>query len=570
MFVLSANTDYDTMSPQNFESFRKGQNNLSKLIKENIFNKEGIEKVINQSITSEFEVQQDILDKLTPLFPISANPSITDFIIEAHSGLRGKFKPDYDKFSRIFKNDLLYSLYANNTSYVSNYSSFLRKDSTQNIKTLYDSIKVRLEERGIKSENKIFDLARFNSSEKVDYIRTGLRQTSYDYSVDFYREEFERGINYFHPELSPGTNEADGLLIDDIQDWFEAFAVAGIMGTNLNKKFDSYLPLIPENFYTNSMNDILKDFVGLSEEQQKEYLTSFYKNFRFNHPELFGVRPNVLQKNLPFYKDYINEAPEVAEITEEQSEADVIPTETQKSTESNQLNLFEDQPRLTPQEIAERERLERESVIDFQQESIANEELYYEYTLDKQSFTDLDLPAEAKVLQEMRPTRDSFVNFSDKANLQGSEGKSLILNYIAKKGDGFTLDIIAQRASDIDNREITPQDIIDFMLRYPGGIGTINSKSENTYYGFNNPDVNSKYDSIRDLIKKRKNQRRQSSTTSSVTNMEDDIFGSLGDLNDIDFNVQNNQAAQDSLDDIRNKNKDGKENKCNPLDPSNS
>jgi hypothetical protein len=559
MFVLSANTDYDTMSPQNFESFRKGQNNLSKLIKENIFNKEGIEKVINQSITSEFEVQQDILDKLTPLFPISANPSITDFIIEAHSGLRGKFKPDYDKFSRIFKNDLLYSLYANNTSYVSNYSSFLRKDSTQNIKTLYDSIKVRLEERGIKSENKIFDLARFNSSEKVDYIRTGLRQTSYDYSVDFYREEFERGINYFHPELSPGTNEADGLLIDDIQDWFEAFAVAGIMGTNLNKKFDSYLPLIPENFYTNSMNDILKDFVGLSEEQQKEYLTSFYKNFRFNHPELFGVRPNVLQKNLPFYKDYINEAPEVAEITEEQSEADVIPTETQKSTESNQLNLFEDQPRLTPQEIAERERLERESVIDFQQESIANEELYYEYTLDKQSFTDLDLPAEAKVLQEMRPTRDSFVNFSDKANLQGSEGKSLILNYIAKKGDGFTLDIIAQRASDIDNREITPQDIIDFMLRYPGGIGTINSKSENTYYGFNNPDVNSKYDSIRDLIKKRKNQRRQSSTTSSVTNVEDDIFGSLGDLNDIDFNVQNNQAVQDSLNAIRDRNKKNKD-----------
>jgi hypothetical protein len=343
MFVLSANTDYDTMSPQNFESFRKGQAEVNKLIKENIFNKEGIEKVINQSITSEFKVQQDILDKLTPLFPISANPLITDFIIDAHSRLRGKFKPDYDKFSRVFKNDLLYSLYANNTSYVSDYSSFLRKDSTQNIKTLYDSIKVRLEERGIKSENKIFDLARFNSSEKTDYIRTGLRQTSYDYSVDFYREEFERGVNYSHPELNPGTNEEDGLLIDDIQNWFEAFGVAGIMGTNLNKKFDSYLPLIPENFYTNSMNDILKDFVGLSEEQQKSYLTGFYKNFRFNHPEFFGVRPNVLQKNLPFYKDYINEVPKVVEITEEQSEADTESTQSVASeitppTESNLIN----------------------------------------------------------------------------------------------------------------------------------------------------------------------------------------------------------------------------------------
>ena len=49
------------------------------------------------------------------------------------------------------------------------------------------------------------------------------------------------------------------------------------------------------------------------------------------------------------------------------------------------------------------------------------------------------------------------------------------------------------------------------------------------------------------------------STTPSVTNVEDDIFGSLGDLNDIDFNVQNNQAVQDSLNAIRDRNKKNKD-----------
>jgi hypothetical protein len=188
------------------------------------------------------------------------------------------------------------------------------------------------------------------------------------------------------------------------------------------------------------------------------------------------------------------------------------------------------------------------------------EELYYEYTVDKEAFANLELPAEAEALYEMKPTRDSFVSFADKANLQGKQGKGIVLNYIAKKGEGFTVDIISERASDIANREITPGDIIDFILRYPGGIGTSNSKSTNSYYGSYNPDFNPKYDSIRDLIKERKNQRIQLPTTPSLTNVEDDIFGPLGDLNDINFDAQNNQAAQDSFMGLRNRNKKGKDN----------
>lgn len=339
MFTLSSTTDFDTMSPQNFESFRKGEAELKELIKEGIYNEDGIKRVIKESITSEFQVQQDIFDKLSSLFPVSANPVVTNFIVDSHKGIKTKFKPDYDKFSRVFKNDFLYYMYAQNTSFVTDYSNFLRKTSTQNIKTLYDSIKLRLEKKGIKSENKIFDLARFNSSDKTTYIRTGLRQTSYDYSVDFYREEFEKGINYSHPELNPATNEEDALLVDDIQDWFEAFAVAGIIGTNLNKRFDSYLPLIPESFYTNSMNTVLREFSNMDETAQKSTLADFYSKFRSNHPELFGTKKSPLHESLLFYRDYINEPIPLTEEKEETLTKPAVESEVKTPT-SEQLDLF--------------------------------------------------------------------------------------------------------------------------------------------------------------------------------------------------------------------------------------
>jgi hypothetical protein len=806
---LSANTDFDTISPQNFESLRANGGELLKLKQEKFFEETAFNKVIFESVVSPFQVQTSILDKFVEIFPVSASKTVTDGIVKLYENYR---KPNpflkYETLSRIFKNDFLYSMYINEVPNVIQYETLLDKRNPNNLKVQYESLKKRLAEKNITSQNRIFDLVRFNTDEKSNFLRSGLKQNSFDYSVDFYREQFTQGFNYSHPKLDP---QVDAQLLEDMQEFFNNFAYAGILGSQLNKRFDSYLPLIPEQIYTYPMSSVLENFANLSEEEQKARLSQFTVRFKQNHPELAKVKD--VNPDLNFYKDYvlsrINTIPsksngevitkvdeEVDTATETQSTTqpiikgeevkagifvnegaiskeeqlelfnylkpfleeqaaktnkgkyaskmiglglrwdyksnnpgrtavnipDVIslanklkygyytesingqplgqisdrfreiiakatgldmsiydgaiinlydndsfisshndvdesrsainypvvginlggsgnfsiesrdgspmqlnldagtvyvfgvngvnrevfhrtfptaqntflpelttkldnktypagsyrvtitmrrvmpldsnmpisPLQTIKqSTQPTQLNLFQDQPRLTAQEVADRERLERESAIDFQEGSMADEELYYEYTLDKQSFTE-DLPAEAEVLQEMRPTRESFIRFADKANLQGSEGKGIILNYIAKKDDGFTVDIIAERASDIANREITPNDIVEFILRYPGGIGAVNSKSKNTYYGFNNPDNNSKYDSIRDLIKQRKKQRTQVSRTPSVTNVEDDIFGPFGDMND--FNVQVNQAAQDSFMGLRNRNKKGEDN----------
>jgi hypothetical protein len=564
---LSANTDFDTFSPQNFESLRRTGNELAELKKKKFFDEEGFEKVINESIVSPFQVQSTILDKFEEIFPVSANKTVTDGIVLGFGQLAKKNRfLNYESFSRTFKNDFLFSMYINEVPDVISYETLLDKTNSNNLKAQYESLKKRFAEKNIDSNNRVFNLIRFNTDEFSKYFRTGLRQNTFDYSVDYYREEFENGLNYSHPDLDPVS---DAQLIDDFKLFMKGFAYAGILGSQLNKRFDSYLPIIPEQIYTYSMNSVLENFQSLSKEEQKVKLSEFYKRFLANHPEF--LRKKDVNPDLRYYKDYVLYRESLTPTTptgESITNVDNLPDEEEGDINNvpTQLNLFQDQPRLTAQEVADRERLERESAIDFQEGSMADEELYYEYTLDKQSFTE-DLPAEAEVLQEMRPTRESFIRFADKANLQGSEGKGIILNYIAKKDDGFTVDIIAERASDIANREITPNDIVEFILRYPGGIGAVNSKSKNTYYGFNNPDNNSKYDSIRELIKQRKKQRTQLPTTPSVTNVEDDIFGPLGDIGDLDFNVQVNQAAQDSFMGLRNRNKKGEEVECKPEIP---
>jgi hypothetical protein len=263
--TISLATDYDTFSPQNFESFRSNILSLIPYIKEGgekagIFNKKGLDDIINNSIIAPFRVQQDVLDKFVEVFPISANPKITNTILKQFAIVQKiNRKLDYDKFSRTFKNDLLYALYINNVPQVVQFEAYLDKTSPANLATMLTNLKSRLRNRGIAADNIMFDIMSATTDVDSKYIRTGILDTDLDYSVDMYKEEFERGFNWSHPELNP-DNALDSELIGDMQAFFKAFAYAGIIGSQLNKKFDSYLPLIPESIYTLPMTSVIENF----------------------------------------------------------------------------------------------------------------------------------------------------------------------------------------------------------------------------------------------------------------------------------------------------------------------
>jgi hypothetical protein len=260
LFTLSSNTDFDTFSPQNFEAFRKGANELRLLMKENFFNQDAIKRVISESVVSPFQIQADIFETFEKIFPISANAELGTLITTAFTSVK-KSNPslEYDQFSRVLKNDLLYALFRNNVSQVAEMENLLDKRNPGNIVAIYENLKARLFERKITSDNLIFDGVSFATEETSAFIRTGFSSVDAEDSVNVLREEFEMGLNWAHPDLDP-NNEDDAELQKDMQSFFLAYAYAGIIGSQLNKKYDSYLPYIPETVYTTRMPSIIKNF----------------------------------------------------------------------------------------------------------------------------------------------------------------------------------------------------------------------------------------------------------------------------------------------------------------------
>jgi len=321
--TVSLSTDYDTFSPQNFESFRSNVIDLIPYLKETgdkskIFNKKGLQDIISNTVVSPFQVQQEVLDKFVEVFPVSANSALTNKILSEFAKVKEvNRRLDYDRFSRTFKNDLLYTLFINNVPEASKFETYVDKTNPGNIGAMFINLKSRLKARGIEADNIMFDIMTVSSDKNSKYIRTGVLDTDLDYSVDMYKEAFEQGFNWSNPALDP-TKEADANLIGDMQGFFKAFAYAGIIGSQLNKRFDSYLPLIPESIYTLPMTDVLNKFSSeldsmLENFGESGFLTDFVKRFNENHPEFRKANQPV---SLSYYKDYVLSRPNSVDLTE--------------------------------------------------------------------------------------------------------------------------------------------------------------------------------------------------------------------------------------------------------------
>jgi hypothetical protein len=337
--TVSLSTDYDTFSPQNFESFRSNMIGLMPYLqikgkKANIFNNKGLKDVISNTVVSSFQIQQEVLDKFVEVFPISANSALTNKILIEFAKLKDiNRKLDYDRFSRTFKNDLLYSLFINNVSEAQNFETYVDKSNPGNINAMFRNLKSRLKDRGIEADNIMFDIMSIDfdlKDLKSKYLRTGVLDTELDYSVDMYKEAFEQGFNWSNPALDP-SKEADANLIGDMQGFFKAFAYAGIIGSQLNKKFNSYLPLIPESIYTLPMTDVITKFASELDSMLETYgksgfLTDFVKRFNENHPEFRnGNQP----ASLIYYKDYVLSRPNSVDIYEVNKEDLTLSTSEQ-------------------------------------------------------------------------------------------------------------------------------------------------------------------------------------------------------------------------------------------------
>ena len=87
----------------------------------------------------------------------------------------------------------------------------------------------------------------------------------------------------------------------------------------------------------------------------------------------------------------------------------------------------------------------------------------------------------------IRIPEEDFANYSDRNNVNEAIRK----NYFTKKNQKVTpkdrLDVVAQSISDLVGFEVTEADIVDFIKKYPEGIGERGTKKQNTFFGSNNP-----------------------------------------------------------------------------------
>jgi len=296
VFKISSNVDFDTFSPQNLESFFMWRNELKKFyqMEKPYFNLDAITFLATKTEVAGFAITQEFMDKLKPLFPITLDTNVLSTINSIANDKA--FSDDYEVLSKAFKNEYIYAIYRNAVPEVAEFEKLLDKKNLGNIFNLYNDLKLRLKNKGIESENEIFDNATFNTEANVAWYRTGLRIPEADYTTDVLREEFEQGFSWTNSKLNPAKAE-DAKLIEDMRAFFKAFAYAGIIGTQLNKRYDSYLPMIPEEVFTYKVNDLLK------EPSRYISMDQFKERFISQHPEFFGLR-STANPELKYFKDF--------------------------------------------------------------------------------------------------------------------------------------------------------------------------------------------------------------------------------------------------------------------------
>jgi len=550
--TLSLNTDYHTFSPQNFESFRRGAEDLRQLRKEEYFNRSGVDYMISETEISPFQIQADILDKFVEVMPISANRKLTDIILTIHASLNKKgSKVDYEKFSRTFKNDLLYALFVNRVPEAQEYEQYLVKTNENNIVNMRNSLVSQLEKRGIESNNVIFDMFKQNTNNESAYIRTGLLLSSVDYSVNVYKEAFEEGLSWTDSTLNPESEE-DMQLVEDMQKFFKVFAYAGILGTQLNKKIDSYLPLIPESIYTYSMSQVVNEFkneldtvsAGLLEEvrnalsttpteteddvedalntkllSSSNFLGQFINRFQEVHPEFYKIFKNV-NPDLAFFKDYRldqeNATPTKKKTVEENVPSTVTVQETVITPEptTTEFNENESYLRSIKQIVSKKGTLGKKEAELINQiklnprvfvsnptqfpEGLLPSEIdlfvaensdnifelavsYLEASKQGIDFASIEGTKDGIIYGYFKNNRISPEDLADYIgkNISGTKDIKGFVRYVSK--NALPIDVIAQELSSNNLIEVTPQDIIDFILNNPEGpkqfLNNVNSET---------------------------------------------------------------------------------------------
>jgi len=343
---LIQRVDYDTFRPQNFEQVRRDNRDLIEIKKAKFYNESGLTKVVKMSAVSPFEITEDVINKFTDIFPLSAQKAVTDYIISAYNAGPKKKRVPYETVSRVFKNELITAIWQTYHPEVNDYVQYMEIGNPENIVEKYNELKVQAREAGIIVP--LLDSIYFTSKTNSRYVSPGMTRDDSGYDVNVWKEQFNNNLNYVAPT---GVKVPIGFE-EDVREFFKILGYTGIISTQLSKTYSSFLPIIPEQFFTPKVNNAVKDIgkkstmlqqkgeelsVKLAEEvkalkkanqdtqealddlrlkyqqelssfktkNQIVFLDKFYERFKNNNPQWFNtdksLKPN---PSLKSYKNY--------------------------------------------------------------------------------------------------------------------------------------------------------------------------------------------------------------------------------------------------------------------------
>lgn len=145
-----------------------------------------------------------------------------------------------------------------------------------------------------------------------------------------------------------------------------------------------------------------------------------------------------------------------------------------------------------------------EESIESEDDLIDYAEIDRDYEADLAAFNEEEFgsPVDFRIstlLGVFKISKQSFIDASDISSLEGERGRLISRQYTRKdKEVGRTLDDLAFELTD-DTVEVTVEDIVEFILKYPAGVGNKKSQSNLSFYGYHNPKLNPKYANIEQI-----------------------------------------------------------------------
>ena len=267
-----------------------------------ILPKEVLDKLYNNTSTSAFNNQKTGIDKfITQLFggkqvfDVTNHPTFNEFIgnkwnTDKDLSFTDKYDNEEDWFKTI-KNDLISFIYqnyvvnkeTNNLVVDEQYKNLLKSKTNGNNISLGDQLlNLKEKHKDLAKNNILLNLLTIDNSKQQNLTNIKLKKDNIDANLS---NELTQAFNQLL-EFSEYSGEEN----TEITNFAKNLAQFGFIQSGLNKSPLSFTNIIPQDFYSNNIGQILEEYSKyLDNPEVKKDLEKFYQRFKENNVKFYTV-----------------------------------------------------------------------------------------------------------------------------------------------------------------------------------------------------------------------------------------------------------------------------------------